>query len=120
LRRAKVEAFFILAVAAGLSAVVVWWATNQPGGRPRPKKPRTTSVGPVPPPVSSLTEELGTDRFVLLPTEPDGPPDDRPSPAVSLVRLAVTITFVAALGVGVLAVLGYLVKTQLDQYFTGL
>jgi hypothetical protein len=116
-----VEAFLILAVAAGLSAIVVWWSTNQPGGRPRPKGPRTSSVrAPVPEPLSSLAEELGPDRFVLLPTEADDPPDDRPPPAVSLMRLAVIITFFAALGVGVLAVLGYLVKSQLDQYFTGL
>jgi hypothetical protein len=116
-----VEPFVILGVAAGLSAVVVWWATNQPGGRPRPKRPRTVSVrAPAPEPAAPPGEEPGFDRFVLLPTDSDEPPDERPSPAVSLVRLAVIITFFAALGVGVLAILGYLVKTQLDQYFTGL
>lgn len=100
------EAFVILAVAAGLSAVVVWWATNPPGARRRPK--------------AEVDDEPGPGRFVLVPSDSIEPPDDRPPPAVSLVRLAVTITFFAALGVGVLAVLGLLVKTQLDHYFTGL
>jgi hypothetical protein len=121
-----VEAFLILAVAAGLSAVVVWWATNLPG-RSRPKAPRTASRSP-PRATAALPEASATEpapasdggRFVLLPTDSDEPVDDRPRPVWSLLRLALTIAFFAALGVGVLAVLGYLVKTQLDQYFTGL
>jgi hypothetical protein len=116
-----VEAFVILAVAAGLSAVVVWWATNLPGPRPRPKESRTPSADTRPlQPEAEVDDEPPPDRFVLLPSDSIEPPDDRPPPAVSLVRLAVTITFFAALGVGILAVLGLLVKSQLDQYFTGL
>jgi hypothetical protein len=115
-----VEAFVILVVAAGLSAVVVWWALNPPAGRPRPKEPRTSSIeAPVPQPVTSLEEELSPEGFVLTPGTSE-PADDRPSRAISLVRLALIITFFAALGVGVLAVLGFVLKAQLDQYFTGL
>lgn len=115
------EAFVILAVAAGLSAVVVWWATNPPGARPGPRGSRTPSAqARSPQPEAEVDDEPGPGRFVLVPSDSIEPPDDRPPPAVSLVRLAVTITFFAALGVGVLAVLGLLVKTQLDHYFTGL
>jgi hypothetical protein len=113
-----VEAFLILALAAGLSAVVVWWATNLPGRRPRPKRPRSA---PAPPsPEAPPAEQPESERFVLLPTDAGEPADDRPPPALSLVRLALIIAFFAALGVGILVGLGYLVKTQLDQYFTGL
>jgi hypothetical protein len=116
-----VDAFVILVVAAGLSALVVWWATNSPGARPRSKESRTPSADArSSQPEEEIEQEPAPDRFVLLPSDSIDPPDDRPPPAVSLVRLAVTITFIAALGVGVLAVLGLLVKTQLDQYFTGL
>jgi hypothetical protein len=112
-----VEAFLILALAAGLSAVVVWWATNLPGRRPRLKKPRSPSARPGP---TAAAEQPESERFVLLPTDPVETVDDRPPPALSLFRLALIIAFFAALGVGVLVGLGYLVKTQLDQYFTGL
>jgi hypothetical protein len=116
-----VEAFVILVVAAGLSAVVVRWAMKSPTGRPRPKEPRTISIeAPIPQPVASLEEELNADGFVLTPREESEPDDERPSRALSLVRLALIITFFAALGVGVLAVLGFVLKAQLDQYFTGL
>jgi hypothetical protein len=111
-----VEAFLILALAAGLSAVVVWWATNLPGRRPRLKEPRSRSA-PAP---QQAKEQKESERFVLLPTDPVETVDDRPPPALSLVRLALIITFFAALGVGILVGLGFLVKTQLDQYFTGL
>lgn len=108
------EALVILVVAAGLSAVVVWRAMA-PEGEAREKPPRRTFDSPEP-----LADEPRPEGFVLMPT--DGPVivDDRPPPALSLLRLVLTIAFVAALGVMVVAVLGWLVKLQLDQYFNQL
>lgn len=114
------ETILILVVAAGLSAGVVWWAMAPPEGRPRGKESGRLSfretfqtTGPDP-----LGEEPGPDGFVLLPADGAAVPDDRPSPTRSLLRIALAITFVAAVAVAVLALLGFLVKTQLDQYFT--
>jgi hypothetical protein len=130
-----VESFVILAVAAALSAVVVWWAVNQPRtpstGREKPPKEEPAGpkeepsaqpipvTAPIPQQVASPSDELASDGFVMLPTEGASVPDDRPSPALSIVRLVLTITFFAALAVAVLTVLGILVKTQLERYFTG-
>lgn len=130
------ESFIILAVAAALSALVVWGAVHQPQtGSKAPKKPRrariprsrkernpqpTAVTAPIPQQVASPSDELASDGFVLLPTEGASVPEDRPSRALSIVRLALTITFFAALVVAVLTVIGIVVKTQLEQYFTGL
>jgi hypothetical protein len=129
-----VESFVILAVAAALSAVVVWWAVNRPrtsAGREKPAEAKSAGPGeeasaqpipvtaPIPQQVASPSDELASDGFVMLPTEGASVPDDRPSPALSIVRLVLTITFFAALAVAVLTVLGILVKTQLERYFTG-
>lgn len=113
------EPFVILALAAALSAIVVWWATIPPEERTRAAKPGKVSTAPRPTPPPP-EEEPVTDSFVLAPGDSPLPPDERPPRVLSLLRLALTITFFAAVGVGILAVLGYLVKTQLDQYFTGL
>ena len=107
------ESFIILAVLAGLSAVVVWWAMGQPVGRPKPKEPRRVKT-------KAAEEFVTNEEFVLLPSERPVPADDRPPSALSVARLALTIAVFAALGVGVLTVLGFLVKSQLDQYFSGL
>jgi hypothetical protein len=106
------ETLVILVVAAVLSAGVVWWAMNPPAGRPKPKEPRVTR-----PPASS--QEAPPEVFVLMPGEAAPSPDDRPSPAWSLFRLALTIAVVAAVGVAVLTVLGFMIKAGLDEYFTG-
>jgi hypothetical protein len=117
-----VESFIILAVAAGLSAAVVWWGLSQPGGRPKTKVPRKLRVpAPAPQPAAALGDERTGDDFVVHPTAPTDPPlEDRPPPALSIVRLALTITFFAALAVGVLTVLGILVSNQIAEFFTGL
>jgi hypothetical protein len=117
-----VESFIILAVVAGLSAVVVWWAIGQPGGRPKPKEPRRAQKSKEPRRVQTKAAEEGvkTEGFVLLPSETPLPADDRPPSALSVARLVLTIAVFAVLGVGVLTVLGFLVKSQLDQYFGGL
>jgi hypothetical protein len=117
-----VESFIILAVVAGLSAVVVWRAMGQPGGRPKPKDPHRVKKSKEPRWVErKAREEDGKpEGFVLLPSETPLPADDRPPSALSVARLALTIAVVAALGVGVLTVLGFLVKSQLDRYFSGL
>jgi hypothetical protein len=131
-----VESFIILALAAALSAVVVWWAVNQPrtpstgrenpptarsaGSRDEPNAQPIPVTAPIPQQVASPSDELASDGFVMLPDEGPSVPDDRPSPALSIVRLVLTITFFAALAVAVLTVLGILVKTQLERYFTGL
>jgi hypothetical protein len=117
-----VESFIILAVVAGLSAVVVWWATGQPVGWPKPKEPRRVQKSKESSRVErkGAEEDVNTEGFELLPSEIPLPADDRPPPALSVARLALTIAFLAALGVGVLTVLGFLVKSQLDRYFSGL
>jgi hypothetical protein len=117
-----VESFIILAVLAGLSAVVVWWAMDPSWGRPKPKEPRRVQRSKEPRRVQTKAteEELNTEGFVLLPSETPLPADDRPPSALSVARLALTIAVFAALGVGVLTVLGFLVKSQLDRYFSGL
>jgi hypothetical protein len=117
-----VESFIILAVVAGLSAVVVWWAIGQPGGRPKPKEPHRVQKAKEPHRVEGkgAEEDVNTEGFELLPSESPVPADDRPPSALSVARLALTIAVFAALGVGVLTVLGFLVKSQLDRYFSGL
>jgi hypothetical protein len=116
-----VESFIILAVVAGLSAVVVWWALGQPGGRPKPKEPRRVQKAKEPRRVQKAAEEdVNEEEFVLLPSESPVPADDRPPSALSVARLALTIAVFAVLGVGVLTVLGILVKNQLDRFFSGL
>lgn len=118
------ESLVILVIAAGLSAVVVWWGMGQPGGRQRPKTPRTIAVerrGSTPATDPEEERDRSPDDFVLLPTDAPAPAvEDGPSPARALVRLVLIIAFFAALGVAVLTVLGILVKNQLDQFFTGL
>lgn len=117
------ESLVILVMAAGSSAAVVWWALGQPGGRPKPKEPRKLSV---PARLGRIDEDSSPEGFVLLPA--DGPApidgsasiDERPPPALSIIRLALTIAVVATLAVAVLAVLGVVLKSQLDQFFTGL
>jgi nitrate reductase NapE component len=128
----QVEAFITLAVVAGVSAAVVWRTMNPPRERrrhrPRRRRTRTRPNNPHPapvtpaaatPPVESSIPEPRADAFALLPSDPAEPANDPPR-AVSLVMLALTIAFFAVLAVGILAAVGYLVKTQLDQYFTGL
>jgi hypothetical protein len=117
-----VESFIILAVAAGLSAVVVWWALGQPAGRPKHKEPRRVRKPQEPRRVKkqAAEEDVKNEGFVLLPSERPVPADDRPPSALSVARLALTIAVSAALGVGVLTVLGILVKNQLDRFFSGL
>lgn len=104
------ETLVILLVAAVLSAGVVWWAMNPPAGRP-PKEPKVTRPRVVP--------QEAPEVFVLMPGEVAPLADDRPSPAWSLLRLALTIAVVAAVGVAVLTVLGFMIKAGLDEYFTG-
>jgi hypothetical protein len=66
-----VESFIILAVAAALSAAVVWWGMSQPGGRPKPKEPRNLPVPtPAPQPAAALGDERTGDDFVVHPTAP--------------------------------------------------
>lgn len=116
------ESFIILAVAAGLSAVVVWWALGEPGGRPKPKEPRRVQKAKEPRrgQTKAAEEDVNHEEFVLLPSESPVPADDRPPSALSVARLALTIAVFAVLGVGVLTVLGILVKNQLDRFFSGL
>ncbi|MGH2675971.1 MAG: hypothetical protein ACRDH1_11245 [Actinomycetota bacterium] len=111
------ESLVILVVAAGLSAAVVWWAMAPSDRRAREKPPRKVSV---PEPSWVLTEEPRHDTFVMLPSSGPVATDDRPSPALSLIRLVLAIAFVAGIGVVVVTVLGWLVKIQLDHYFSRL
>jgi hypothetical protein len=118
------DTILILVVAAGLSAAVVWWASMPPGTPLIPRRrPRTTdsgfqptfresfqSTGPEPSPGRTAAPE---ERFLAL---PQALPDDRPPRFLSLLRLIFTIGFVAVLGVATLALLGLLVKLQLDKY----
>lgn len=106
-----------MVVAAGMSAAVVWWAMSPPDVRARrrdprmllPRRPATAAPVPVP-------EDAG-EGFVLLPGATAAPDDERPPAALSLLRLAVAIAVVSAVVVAALALIGLLVKLQLDQYF---
>jgi len=111
------ESLVILVVAAGLSAAVVWWAMAPADGRTPEKAPRKVSV---PEPSWVLLDAPRSDSFVMLPSGAPVVSDDRPPPALSLIRLVLAIAFVAAIGVVVLTVLGWLVKVQLDRYFSQL
>jgi hypothetical protein len=121
------EVVIILALATGLSAWVVWWALQPPTGT-REKKPRR-KASPAPPstprPIFQTTgpepvsDGPGGDGLGMLPGGAPAAIDERPPRSISLVRLALTIAFVAVLVVATLAIIGLLVKAQLDQYFTG-
>lgn len=106
------ETFVILFVAAGLGASVVWWASTPRSQRPRRTQPRgvqfrdTFTTVPDPPPPT----RQGDDGWVVLPSAAS---DDRPSPIVALLRIALTIAFVAALSVGAIAGLWLLIRAQL-------
>jgi hypothetical protein len=107
-----VEAVVILLLAAGVSAAVVWWAMASPEA-----PDRAPSVGPRVKEVAPAADAAPVDGFISMPT--DGPliADDRPPAAISLIRLAITIAFVAAVWVLVITLLGWLVKVQFDDYF---
>lgn len=111
------ESLVILVVAASLSAAVVWWAMASSETRTQPKPPGKVSVPDTP---TVAEDEARPEGFVLMPTDGPVSVDDRPPPALSLIRLVLTIAFVAAIGVVILAVLGWLVKLQLDRYFSQL
>jgi hypothetical protein len=108
------ESLVILVVAAGLAAAVVWWAMTPSDRRATEKAPRKVSV---PEPSWVLSEDPRHDAFVMLPTSEPVEAEDRPPPALSLVRLVLTIAFVAGVAVAVLTVIGWLIKLQLDEYF---
>lgn len=111
------ETMIILLIAASLSAAVVWWASTPPAARrpARPAKPRPLtlreSFQPTGPerPLQPAPEEA----FILTPL---ATPDERPPRLLSILRIVVTITFVALLGVGAMAALGLLIKLQIDKY----
>jgi hypothetical protein len=108
------ESLVILVVVAGLSAAVVWWAMTPSDRRGGEKTPRKVTV---PEPSWVLSEDPRHDAFVMLPTSDPMEAEDRPSPALSLVRLVLTIAVVAGVAVAVLTALGWLIKLQLDEYF---
>ena len=109
------ETLVILVVAAGLSAAVVWWAMS-PTDAHRRSEPRRPPGAPMR--ASPARVEETADGFVLLPGDDTAVPDDRPSAAWSLLRLALAIAIVSAVIVAAVALIGLLVKLQLDQYFT--
>jgi hypothetical protein len=53
----------------------------------------------------------------MLPSSEPVRADDRPPPALSLIRLILTIAFVAGVAVFVLTMIGWAIKLQLDEYF---
>jgi high-affinity Fe2+/Pb2+ permease len=108
------ESLVILVVAAGLSAAVVWWAMTPSDRRGGEKSSRQVSV---PEPSWVLSEDPRHDAFVMLPSSEPAQAEDRPPPALSLVRLVLTIAVVAGLAVAVLTAIGWLIKLQLDEYF---
>ena len=109
--RSSVETFVILVGAAGLAASVVWWASMPRRPRPRSAPPRpvrfrdTFTTAPDPP----LAPDVDADDAWLA----SAATDDRPSAIVALMRLALTITVVAAVAVGAIAGLWLLVRSQL-------
>jgi hypothetical protein len=115
------ETVVIFAVSTLGSAAVVWWAMNPPQERARSREPRISFRKAFQPTVPEpLPDEPGADGFVLLPAAGMPVlPDDRPPRSLSLLRIVLTIAFVAGLGVAAVALIGILVKLQLDQFFTG-
>ena len=112
------EALVILVAAAGLSAAVVWWAMSPPATTAqRPKRPTRRPAARPAPRTPTAAEESG-DVFVLLPGE-TAVEDDRPPAALSVIRIVMAIAVVAAVVVATFAVIGFLLKLQLDGYFAG-
>lgn len=120
------ETVLILLIAAGVSAGVVWWASTPPGTPliPQRRQQEDTGFSPTlhdsfqttgPEPVQPSARGPD-DGFQLL---PQAVADDRPPRILSLIRIVFAIAFVAALGVATLALLGLLVKLQLDTYLGG-
>jgi len=56
--------------------------------------------------------------FVLQPSGAPHPRIDRPPPALSIARLALAVAVTTVLLVAVAWVVGFVVKVQLDRYFT--
>ncbi len=109
------ETLIILVVAAGLSAAVVWWAMSPPDVRASRRTPRSRL--PDRPASAAALPEEGGDAFVLMPDASPIPDEERPPAALSLLRLAVAIAVVSAVVVAAVALVGVLLKLQLDQYF---
>jgi hypothetical protein len=112
-----VDTALIFVIASGGVAAVVWWASTPPGGPTRKSHPRlrfretfqTTGPEPV---------QEGGDGFVLMTSgSPTLTAEDRPSPVLSVVRIAVTIALVSLLGVAVLGGLGLFLFRVIDGYF---
>jgi hypothetical protein len=122
------ETIVILVVAAGISAAVVWWATMPPGTSILPKrnKPSRRQAQHDALSFRETFQSTGPDPTPFRPAPDDGfmavqraVPDDRPPPVLSLLRLVFAIGLVAAIGVAVVALLGLLIKLQLDKYLGG-
>jgi hypothetical protein len=64
------------------------------------------------------TKDGGSDFFVLLPAETPAAREDRPPTRLSVARLALAIAVTTALMVLLTMAIGFLVKLQLDRYFT--
>ena len=112
---ASVDTFLILIVAAATSAGAVWLFLAPSGDRRR--VPRRARLRPVTAQPAALPSE--PDSFVLLPVPGQAMPEDRPPRARSVLLLAATIALVAALAVAALALIGIVLKAELDRYFTG-
>jgi hypothetical protein len=122
------ETIVILVVAAGISAAVVWWATMPAGASIFPKrgKPSRRQAQHAALSFRETFQSTGPDPTPFRPAPEDGfmtvqqaVPDDRPPPVLSVLRLVFAIGLVAAIGVAVVALLGLLVKLQLDKYLGG-
>jgi hypothetical protein len=120
------ETVLILLIAAGVSAGVVWWASTPPGTPliPRRRLPEDTGFSPT---LRESFQTTGPEPAQSTATPPDdgfqflqqAVADDRPPRILSVIRIIFAIGFVAALGVATLALLGLLVKLELDTYLGG-
>jgi hypothetical protein len=112
---ASVDTFLILIVAAATSAGAVWLLLAPSGTRRRiPRRARLRPVAAEPPALPSEP-----DSFVLLPVPGAPVADERPPRARSVLLLAATIALIATLAVAALALIGIVLKAELDRYFTG-
>jgi hypothetical protein len=101
-----------LVVVAGLSAAGVWWWMS------RSRAPVEGSSGFGPSAGTFEAEDRG-DFFVLPPSGEPPVRFDRPPRAISLARLALTVGATTVLLVALAYLIGFVVKVQLDRYFTG-
>ena len=107
------EIVLILVTAAGLFAAAAgWWLSRSADRRAWGGDEPARLVG-----FRGGGDDAGSEFFAFAPSADAVIREDRPSPAISVARLALAIAVSTVVLVGAVWAIGFLLKLQLDRYF---